>query len=282
LVRHERQSDTFLTALKSGFTPEAIRYFSKGRLTQTPRSLDVPVDYGGLGDIFRKEKQTIMDHLIYVFEKRKRCRVVATKHVVRELRILQVPLFAAKELKLKEARLKVSDDQLQFEVDEDAEPLGAQRFPYKEFKRFEKWAHSRDNKHFFECVVRMDLRKERPLSLMKTVTVVLRSDFEYARLNNLVEQEYSKFHSIGEKSNAKVRTVRSILERRREKRPLNAITGEGPSTLPLGRRQRPSPLLRDESASLSTSSDDAPTREERYNNPLVYGSTLSLLHEFGP
>lgn len=290
LVRTARQTDTFETALKSGFTPNQVRYYSAARLKETPRSLNIPVCYGGLGDKFRREEgdETIRDRLIYIYEKRKRCRVVPTKQTLRELRILKVPLFAAKELKIAQVRLKVEEDQLEWEDPEERDQLGAEVFPHREFDRFQKWAHKEENNQFFRCVARLDLKRERPLTLYKSVTVVVQSDFEFARLNNLVEREFSRFHSIGEKSNKLSRIVDSVRSRRRRSSPkgipahlLTRLQEGGRSSVAETGALRATRQTRTV-VNTSTSESEGPTDLERWNNPLVYGSTLSLLNKMGP
>jgi hypothetical protein len=286
LVRTRGQSDTFCEALKSGFAPNKIRYFSKDRLCQTPRSLDIPVEYGGLGDIFRTEEETMLDKLIYTFEKRKRCRVVPTKQTVRGLRVLQVPAFAAKELNLHTVRMTVSHEQLEWQEEVEGEPIGAQAFPHREFNRFKKWAFSPDNSHFHDCVQRTKIRSERPLSLMNSVTVIVKSDFEFARLTNLVETEYSSFHSIGNKSNARIRSYDSFLKSQQQGSTPLRRTGSFESqsvgvssTVPSGKRTFRSPLAT--SSYPPTQESREPSRFERWANPLYYGSSLSLYQEFG-
>nr|UJQ92843.1 MAG: putative RNA-dependent RNA polymerase [Narnaviridae sp.] len=53
------------TAFENGFDEKDIVIFSKAQLSKTPQSLDIPIEYGGLGREFRKENNRL-DRRIYL------------------------------------------------------------------------------------------------------------------------------------------------------------------------------------------------------------------------
>lgn len=165
--RTEKDEFTCDRAMKNGFTKEQIRRYCSEQLSKTCRSLDIPIDYGGLGESesFPDRPLTLHEKVVYLAsyelkgEVKQVCENVAMveKSIVN---LLKLPRFQNSDI--------FSDDEKEISFEKDLRK-----------KCTEIHKRIRKSVKFASFVKEMRLPEYRPITLMKRIPV--RCDKEYAR-----------------------------------------------------------------------------------------------------
>lgn len=135
---------------------------ARSLLKQTPESIDIPTDFGGLGISFDKDP-SLQDKEIYFF--RLMAKGVCRVGELDDVQFHRVPKHLLKLYQSVLSSMKIVEvPDLELRGDEDNVP-----FAWGRFRSFQKWYKTVP--YLRDRIRKSDLQKELPLRLVKTVTV---------------------------------------------------------------------------------------------------------------
>jgi hypothetical protein len=170
LIREDHNLQTISTALKVFSKPNVVT-FNKHSLQRTLQSIDIPVEYGGLG-LSLDRIPTQIDKWIYLFK-------LHGKHVqkIQELDdkiLFRIPKHIYMKFKnlIPIHQINVPYNEELFDITDELND----DFPFREFKKFMNWGTKIPN--IRSRVANMQLENEIPLNLLSPITCWIPIEFK--------------------------------------------------------------------------------------------------------